>query len=195
MKKLIIGISGADGVCIGSRMLEILKPIPDVETHLILSKGAETNFRLECGIKPEDVRKLADFSYDPDDMTARIASGSFVTEGMIAAPCSMKTLSAIAHGYADNLLVRAAEVCLKENRRVVLMPRETPLSLIDLRNLVQAAEAGCAVVPPMLTFYHHPESIQNQVDQVIGKALLQFGIRPDGFRSWNGPGEAALKGE
>ena len=104
----------------------------------------------------------------------------------IIAPCSMKTLAAIAHGYSDNLLVRAADVCLKENRRVVLMPRETPLSLIHLRNITAAAEAGCAIMPPMLTFYNHPAGMEDQVDHVVGKALMQFGLTPDCFRPWTG---------
>ena len=105
---------------------------------------------------------------------------------MAVVPCSMKTLAAIAHGYSDNLLVRAADVCLKENRRVVLMPRETPLSLIHLRNITAAAEAGCAIMPPMLTFYNHPAGMEDQVDHVVGKALMQFGLTPDCFRPWTG---------
>ena len=126
MKKLIVGISAADGVRIGQRLLELLWKMPEVETHLVISRAAERNFQLECGANAADVKALADHCYEPEDMSAAIASGSFITEGMIVAPCSMKALSAIAHGYADNLLVRAADVCLKEKRRVVLMPRETP---------------------------------------------------------------------
>ena len=114
-------------------------------------------------------------------MAAKISSGSYLTDGMIVAPCSMKTLAGIAHGYADNLLVRAADVCLKENRRVVLIPREMPLSLIHLRNLTAAAEAGCAIVPPMPTFYNRPGTVARQVDHVVGKALMQFGIVPACF--------------
>ena len=122
MKKLIVGISAADGVRIGQRLLELLWKMPEVETHLVISRAAERNFQLECGANAADVKALADHCYEPEDMSAAIASGSFITEGMIVAPCSMKALSAIAHGYADNLLVRAADVCLKEKRRVVLMP-------------------------------------------------------------------------
>ena len=183
-KRLIIGISGADGVCIGKRLLETLKEMAQVETHLVVSRAAERNFQLECGIDAEAVRALADYAYEPEDLAAKISSGSFVTDGMIVAPCSMKTLSAIVHGYADNLLTRAADVCLKENRRVVLMPRETPLGLVHLRNLLSAAEMGCAVVPPMMTFYNKPKSIEDQIDHVIGKAVMQFDLESARFRPW-----------
>ena len=186
MRKIIVGISGADGVCIGRRVLEVLRAEPDVETHLVLSRAAERNFQLECGVDAEEIRRLADVVYEPENMAADIASGSFVTDGMIAAPCSMKTLAGIAHGYADNLLVRAVDVCLKENRRVVLIPREMPLNLIHLRNLAAAAEAGCAIVPPMLTFYNRPDTIEEQINHVVGKALMQFGIIPACFRPWEG---------
>ena len=186
MKKLIVGISAADGVCMGRRALELLREMPEVETHLVMSRAAERNFRLECNIDAADIKALADCCYDPEDMAAAIASGSFITEGMLVAPCSMKTLSAIATGYADTLLVRAADVCLKENRRVVLMPRETPLGRIHLRNLLAAAEAGCAIVPPMMTFYNRPETLSDQINHVVGKALMQFGLTPPCFRPWTG---------
>ena len=186
MKKLIIGISAADGVRIGWRLLELLREMSEVGTYLVVSRMAEQNFRLECGIEAERVKALANHCYEPENLAAKIASGSFYTDGMIIAPCSMKTLAAIAHGYSDNLLVRAADVCLKENRRVVLMPRETPLSLIHLRNITAAAEAGCAIMPPMLTFYNHPAGMEDQVDHVVGKALMQFGLTPDCFRPWTG---------
>lgn len=186
MKKLIIGISGADGVCIGRRLLEVLREEPEMETHLVMSRAAERNFQLECGADAAEIRRLADVVYEPENMAARIASGSFGTDGMIVAPCSMKTLAGISHSYADNLLVRAVDVCLKENRRVVLIPREMPLNLIHLRNLTAAAEAGCAIVPPMLTFYNHPGTIEDQVNHVVGKALMQFGIVPACFRQWEG---------
>ena len=184
MKRLIIGISGSDGVCIGKRLLETLQKMPEVETHLVLSRAAELNFRLECGVDAEAIRVLADYSYAPENMAANISSGSFVTDGMIVAPCSMKTLAAIVHGYADNLLVRAADVCIKENRRVVLLPRETPLGLVHLRNLLLAGEMGCAVVPPMMTFYNQPKSIEDQIDHIVGKAIMQFGLISDRFRPW-----------
>lgn len=186
MKRLIIGISGADGVCIGMRLLETLREMPEVETHLVLSRAAQRVFRLECGVNAETIRALADRCYEPEDMAAAIASGSYVTDGMIVAPCSMKTLAAIVHGYADNLLVRAADVCLKEGRRVVLLPRETPLGLVHLRNLLAAGELGCTIVPPMMTFYNQPRSIEEQIDHIIGKALMQFGLTPARFRPWEG---------
>ena len=173
MKKLIIGISAADGVRIGWRLLELLREMSEVETYLVVSRMAEQNFRLECGIEAERVKALANHCYEPENLAAKIASGSFYTDGMIIAPCSMKTLAAIAHGYSDN-------------RRVVLMPRETPLSLIHLRNITAAAEAGCAIMPPMLTFYNHPAGMEDQVDHVVGKALMQFGLTPDCFRPWTG---------
>ena len=174
MRKLIVGISAADGVQIGMRLLELLREIPEVETHLVLSTAAELNFQLECGIQAAQVRALADFSYAPENMAAAIASGSFKTEGMIVAPCSMKTLAAIAHGCADNLLVRAADVCLKEQRKVVLIPRETPLSRIHM------------IVPPMLTFYNKPADITAQMDHIIGKALMSFDLTPSTFHPWEG---------
>ena len=186
IKRLIIGISGADGVCIGRRLLETFREMPEVEIHLVLSRAAERNFQLECGVDAAAIRALADYDYAPENMAAKISSGSFVTDGMIVAPCSMKTLSAIVHGYAENLLVRAADVCLKENRRVVLLPRETPLGLIHLRNLLLAGEMGCIVVPPMMTFYNKPKNIEDQIDHIIGKVAMQFGLTSDRFRSWEG---------
>lgn len=186
MKRLIVGISAADGVCIGQRILELLRESQEVEIHLVISRAAERNFQIECNVDASAVKTLAHYYYEPEDMAAKIASGSFVTDGMIVAPCSMKTLAAIACGYANNLLVRAVDVCLKENRRVVLMPRETPLSLIHLRNMTAAAEAGCTIVPPMLTFYNRPEDISVQIDHVVGKTLMQFGLIPDCFHPWEG---------
>ena len=166
-KRIIVGISGADGVSLGVRLLGILRSMEGVETLLIMSRAAERNLALEGQPAPG-------------------ASGSFPTDGMIVAPCSMKTLSAVAHGYTENLLVRAADVCLKEGRRVVLMPRETPLGIIHIKNMLAAAEAGCAIVPPMLTYYCRPESLDDAADHVLGKALMQFGLTPPGFRPWGG---------
>lgn len=129
---------------------------------------------------------LADVCYPPEDLAAAISSGSFYTDGMIVAPCSMKTLSAIANGYSDSLLIRAADVCIKECRKVVLMPREMPLSRIHLRNMSLAAEAGCVIIPPMLTFYNGSKSVDDMINHALGKALMQFGIVPPGFQSWRG---------
>lgn len=185
-KRIIVGISGASGVLMGYELLKALRAHPEVETHLVLSSGAKLNFSLETDLSPETVCALADFVYDEHDLAALISSGSFVTEGMIVIPCSMKTLAAIASGYSDNLLVRAADVCLKEGRKVVLVPRETPLSKIHLRNLQTAADAGCAIVPPMLTFYNGADSLQKQMDHIIGKVLLQFRLQSDRFVPWDG---------
>ena len=181
-----MGMSGASGARIGVCVLEALAAVPDVETHLVMSRGAEAVLSAEEGLDPARVRTLADVAYDDGDLAAAIASGSFVTEGMIVAPCSMKSLSAIANAYDDGLLVRAADVCRKEGRRVVLVPREMPLSVAHCRNLLRAAEDGYAVVPPMLTFYNGSETLDAQVDHVVGKVLLQFGIAYERFRPWEG---------
>ena len=185
-KRIIVGISGASGVLMGYELLKALRTHPEIETHLVLSSGAKLNFQLETDLSLETVCAQADFVYDECDLAALISSGSFVTEGMIVIPCSMKTLAAIAAGYSDNLLVRAADVCLKEGRKVVLVPRETPLSKIHLRNLQTAADAGCAIVPPMLTFYNSADTLQKQMDHVIGKVLLQFHLQSDRFVPWDG---------
>lgn len=185
MKRLIIGISGADGVCLGVRLLELLSNIDEIETHLVMTPSAERNLALE-GYTVEEVKALADFIYPSDDMAAKISSGSFITEGMLIVPCSMKSLAALTSGYTDNLLQRAADVCLKENRRVVLVPREMPLGRVHLRNLLTANELGCTIVPPVLTFYNKPSSVQDHIDHILGKALLQFGIQLPLFKTWEG---------
>ena len=131
-----------------------------------------------------DLFSLADRVYPPDDMAAAISSGSFVTDGMIVLPCSMKTLAGIVSGYADNLLLRAADVTLKEGRKLVLCPREMPLGRVHLRNLLAASELGCAIIPPMLTFYNHPMTVEDEISHVVGKVLLQFGITPRSFKPW-----------
>ncbi|MGX8718485.1 MAG: UbiX family flavin prenyltransferase [Desulfovibrio sp.] len=186
MKRLIIGLSGADGVSIGVRLLHILHGLPGVETHLVATPSAERNLLLEGCPPLAGLRELADFSYAADDMAAVIASGSFVTDGMIIAPCSMKTLAALASGYTDNLLQRAADVCLKEGRKVVLLPREMPLGRIHLRNMLTASECGCTIIPPVLTFYNKPRSVMDHVDHILGKALLSLGIAMPSFRPWQG---------
>ena len=186
MKRLIIGLSGADGVSIGVRLLHILHGLPGVETHLVATPSAERNLLLEGCPPLAGLRELADFSYAADDMAAVIASGSFVTDGMIIAPCSMKTLAALARGYTDNLLQRAADVCLKEGRTVVLLPREMPLGRIHLRNMLTASECGCTIIPPVLTFHNKPRSVMDHVDHILGKALLSLGIAMPSFRPWQG---------
>lgn len=186
MHKLIIGISGADGVCMGVRLLQLLQKIDDIETHLVMTPSAERNLLIEGKITPDEVRALADYTYNSDDMAATIASGSFMTDGMLIVPCSMKSLAALCCGYTDNLLQRAADVCLKENRKVVLVPREMPLGRVHLRNLLTANELGCTIVPPVLTFYNNPQSVEDHIDHILGKALMQFGISLPNFHSWKG---------
>jgi 4-hydroxy-3-polyprenylbenzoate decarboxylase len=182
--RLIVGISGASGAILGVELLKALQKAPDCETHLVISEHAAQTLMLETPYSPEEVQGLAKVYYSDNDLSAAIASGSYKTNGMVVAPCSMKTLAAIATGNANTLLQRAADVCLKEGRKVVLVPRETPLNLIHLRNLVAAAEAGCVILPPMLTFYHHPRSIQDLIDHLIGKIFLQFDLDYPGFKGW-----------
>jgi len=183
--RIIVGISGASGVVLGLELLKALKEHP-VEIHLLISEGARITFPYETEASLDDVIALADRYYDMNDLAAPISSGSFPTAGMIIIPCSMKTLSAVAHGYADNLMVRAADVCLKENRRVVLVPRETPLGKVHLKNMLEAADNGCAIIPPMLTFYNSPHSLQDQIDHLLGKVLMQFGLEHPAFKPWLG---------
>lgn len=189
-RRIIVGISGASGVLMGFELLKALQVQPGVETHLVVSASAQRNFELETNLTLEQVYSLADYVYDNRDMAAPIASGSFQTDGMIVMPCSMKTLSAVATGYSSNLLVRAADVCLKENRPTILVVRETPFSKVHLRNMQLAAEAGCTILPPMLTFYNGADTLQKQVEHIIGKTLLQFRLVSDRFVPWNGSGEA-----
>ena len=184
--RLIVGISGASGVIMGYTLLRELKQHPDMEIHLVLSEGAVRNFQEETDLRREDVEKLADVVHDNRNLGATISSGSFVTDGMMVVPCSMRTLSGIAHGYAENLLIRAADVCLKEGRRVVLVPREMPVSLVHLRNMQLAAEYGCRIVPPMLTFYNKAGTLEEQVHHVLGKVLMQFGLEHAKFVPWRG---------
>jgi 4-hydroxy-3-polyprenylbenzoate decarboxylase len=186
MKKLIVGMTGASGVQLGCRLLEALKSMDDVETHLIISDGAECTLRAECGKTREEIERNADYVYLNYDIGAAIASGSFYTEGMVVLPCSMKTLSGIAHAYDENLIIRAADVCMKECRKVVLVPRETPLNLIHLENMERCARAGCVIMPPVFTYYNHSESMEDQADHLIGKILMQFAIKYENFRAWKG---------
>lgn len=184
--RLIVGISGASGVVMGYYLLKVLHQLSDVETHLVVTEGAMKNFSLETDLTMEQVISLADVVHDNKNMAASISSGSFVTDGMIIIPASMKTVSGIANGFAENLLLRAADVSLKENRKVVMIPREMPLSRIHLKNLKKCADYGCIVIPPMLTFYNESNSIEKQVNHIIGKILRQFGIQFDKFVEWRG---------
>ena len=191
MKRLIVGLTGSSGVIFGVRLLEVLKPIPDIETHLILSKGAELTLRLETEKSPADVKALAEVVHNPRNLAASISSGSFPVFGMAVVPCSMKSLAQIALSLGDNLLARAADVTLKERRKLVLVPRETPLHLGHLRHMTAITEMGGVILPPMPAFYHAPKTIMDLVDQTVGKVLDQFEIEHDLFRRWgfDQPGE------
>ena len=186
--RLIVGISGASGVVMGYYMLKALRMIPDMEIHLVITEGAKKTFPLETTVSIDEVEALADVVHSSHNMAASISSGSFKTDGMIVIPCSMKTVAGIVSGYADNLLLRAADVCLKEGRKVVIVPREMPLGRIHLRNISEAANYGCVVVPPVLTFYNGADTIEKQVNHIIGKILMQFGIDYKKFVAWEGHG-------
>ena len=189
--RLIIGISGASGVIYGIRLLEALREAPEVETHLVLSNGGKVNIALESDWKVRDVEALADVVYSDSDAAATIASGSFRTGGMIVAPCSMKTLSAIANSYAANLLVRAADVTLKENRKLVLVPRETPLHAGHLRLMREVALMGAVVAPPVPGFYAKPETVDDIINHSVGRIMDLFGLDTGLVRRWPGGKEAA----
>jgi 4-hydroxy-3-polyprenylbenzoate decarboxylase len=186
--KLLIGINGASGVVYGIRLLQVLSEIQDVETHLVISSAGEQTIEIETAFKAGEVKALANHSYAIDDIGAPLASGSFQNGGMIIAPCSMKTLSALAASYADNLITRAADVTLKERRRLVLLVRETPLHLGHLRNMVSVTEMGAIVMPPVPAFYHEPKTIQDIVDHTVGKVLDLFQIKHNLYRRWPGTG-------
>mgnify|MGYP000527658057 CR=1 FL=1 len=185
MGRIIVGITGASGVIYGVRLLEVLRDLK-VEAHLILTEAARKNIQIETSLTVEDVKGLAHEVHDVKDLAAPVSSGSFVTSGMVVAPCSIKTLSAIAHSYNDNLLVRAADVTLKERRRLVLLVRETPLHLGHLELMAQVARLGGVIMPPVPAFYHRPRSVEEIVDQTVGKVLDLFGIETDLFRRWGG---------
>jgi len=188
MKRLVIGITGSSSPIYGIRLLQVLRPYEDVETHLVLSASAHKTIALETDEwTVETVRALADEVYDTGDLSASIASGSYLTCGMVIAPCSMKTLAAVAHSYSADLLTRAADVTLKERRPLVLVPRETPLHLGHLRNMVRVTELGGVILPPMVAFYHRPRTILDVVDHTIGKVLDVLRLEHSLFRRWSGP--------
>ncbi|ELV7528862.1 UbiX family flavin prenyltransferase [Edwardsiella ictaluri] len=189
MKRLIIGISGASGAIYGVRLLQALRALPAVETHLVMSQAARQTLALETDLSLKEVQALADVVHDVRDIAASLSSGSFKTAGMVILPCSIKTLSAIVHGYSDTLLVRAADVVLKERRPLVLCVRETPLHLGHLRTMTAAAEMGAIIMPPMPAFYHRPRRIEDLVDQTVNRVLDQLDIclPQDLFPRWQGP--------
>ena len=185
MRRLIVGMSGATGAVFGTRLLEALKEC-DVESHLVLSKWALRTVEHETSYKGDDLRALADVVYSPGDMGAAISSGSFLTEGMVIIPCSMRTLGAIANGYGDHLVHRAADVVLKERRRLVLVTRETPLSDIHLENMLKLSRRGVTILPPMPAFYNHPQSVDDIVDHIVARTLDQFAIAAPFAKRWEG---------
>lgn len=185
-RRLIVGISGASGSIYGIRLLELLREAPGVETHLVLSNAGKLTLALETEYSVAQVCALAHVVHDARDIGASIASGSFRTAGMVVAPCSMRTLSAVVHSLADNLLTRAADVVLKEKRPLVLLPRETPLHLGHCRLLVQAAEMGATLVPPMPAFYAKPKTVQDIVEHTVGRVLDLFDIEAGTVRRWAG---------
>jgi 4-hydroxy-3-polyprenylbenzoate decarboxylase len=183
MQRLVVGISGASGTIYGIRLLEALRDAP-VETHLVMSEAAKRVAELETEYSVAQIEALADAAYGNDAIDAPISSGSFVTAGMIVAPCSVKSLSAIAHSYDDTLMVRAADVTLKERRKLILVVRETPLHLGHIRLLAQVTENGAVVLPPMPSFYHRPKTIEDIVNQTVGKMLDQFHLERHLFKRW-----------
>ena len=184
--RIIVGISGSSGVIYGVRLLEALKQYSDAEIHLVISPAAEDNIRIETDRKVEDVKALADVVYKHSNLAASISSGSFRTAGMIVVPCSMKSLSEIAYSNSNNLLARAADVCLKERRKLIIVPRETPLHKGHLEMLLRVADLGGVILMPVPSFYHAPKTIEDVIDQTVGKILDQFDIEHDLFRRWHG---------
>ncbi len=178
--RLVVGVTGATGAPIAVRVLQLLRAIPDVEVHLVLSRWAHSTLELETGLTAKDLIALADVHYRTGDQTAPIASGSFRTDGMLIVPCSMKTLAGIRTGYTDTLITRAADVTLKERRPLVLVPREMPLSEIHLDNMLALARMGVSIVPPMPAFYTRPRTIDDVVDHIAMRVLDQIGLEPPG---------------
>ena len=183
-KRLIVGISGASGVIYGVRLLEALKPLP-VETHLVMTRTAEVTLAHETKLKVADVRRLADVAYRIDDLAAAISSGSFRTMGMVVVPCSMRSLGEIAHGITSNLLTRAADVVLKEQRRLVLVARETPIHTIHLRNMLTLSEMGAVIAPPMPAFYNKPKDLDDIVNHTVGRVLDLFDLDTGKVKRWD----------
>lgn len=186
-KRLVISMTGATGAIYGVRMLQILQQQDDWETHLVISGAGLVNLKYELDMSRKDLYALADVTHGIDDIASSIASGSFKTEGVVVAPCSMKTLAAIAHGFGDNLISRSADVALKERRRVVIMPRETPLNLAHIRNMASVTEMGGIIFPPMPAFYNKSNSIAAMVDEGVGRVLDLFGVNVEGlYTHWEG---------
>jgi len=184
-KRLVVGITGASGVILGIRLLEMLRPV-EIETHLVLSPAARATIAQETTWKVSDVQALADVQYNHADIGAAIASGSFLTHGMVVIPCSIKTLSGIANSYASDLITRAADVTLKEGRPLVLVVRETPLHRGHIRLMDLAAAAGAVIFPPVPAFYARPQSLDEAVTNLVGRVLARLGIENEGYMKWQG---------
>lgn len=189
VKRLIVGVSGASGAPL---TVELLKQLhthhPEIETHLVVTRSGEMTLRQETGMAPEELRSLASVCHDNAAIGASIASGSFKTMGMVVVPCSMKAVAGIVSGYSDNLLLRAADVCLKERRKLVLAARESPLSTVHLRNLYEASQLGAVILPPMLAYYHHPQNIEDCTRHTVNRILSQFDL-DEGSYQWGGMDE------
>ena len=194
-RRLVVAITGASGAVYGVRMLQHLRRTAGWESHLILSQSGALTAFAELGLKPADIEALAHVVHNVRDIGASLASGSFTTDGMVIAPCSMKTLASVAHGLADNLISRAADVVLKERRRLVLLARETPLNLAHLRNMVAVTEMGGIVCPPVPAFYIRPATLDDVIDHTVGRALDLLGVPSDGLvERWGGIGAALASG-
>ena len=185
-RRIVVGISGASGVLYGVRLLSVLRDL-DIETHLVISTQAEVTLHQETDMSVDDVKALASYVHTPDNLAAPIASGSFETQGMVVVPCSIKSLSAIANSYAENLLTRAADVTLKEGRPLLLAVRETPLHVGHLRLMTRAAEIGAIIFPPVPAFYARPKTVDEVVDQTVGRMLARMGISSKLYTPWEGP--------
>lgn len=186
MRRIVVGVSGSSAPQVGIALLDVLRQHEDIETHLVISEGARRSIRLEADTDPDEVAAMATACYDARDLAAPISSGSFITDGMVVVPCSMRSLAAIATGNSSDLLTRAADVTLKERRRLVLVTREAPLNLIHIRNMETVTLAGATVFPPVLAFYHRPKTIDDIVSHIVGKILDQFGVPHKLFDRWSG---------
>jgi len=185
MRRLIVGLSGATGSIFGIRILEVLKPIDDVETHLVMSKAAKMTLQVETPHSVKEVEDMADVVHDINNVGASISSGSFRTAGMVIAPCSMKSMGGIAHSVGGDLLVRAADVILKERKKLVLVARETPLHLGHLESMVSLTRMGAVIFPPVPAFYHRPKTLDDVINQTVTRILDQFDIETNMFERWN----------
>ncbi|MCF6161188.1 MULTISPECIES: UbiX family flavin prenyltransferase [Furfurilactobacillus] len=186
MKRIVIGITGASGTIYAIALLKALKQYADVETHLVMSTWAKKNLELETDLSLSEVQHLADYTYNINDQGAAIASGSFLHDGMVIVPASMKTIAGIAFGYGDNLIARAADVTMKEQRKLIIVPRETPLSAIHLENMTKLARLGVQMIPPIPAFYNHPKTIQDLIDHQTMKLLDALHIANNVDQRWEG---------